>query len=232
MGMHLFNNAQEACTVLAGRLEELAKQGGNVALSGGSTPKLLFKIMREKGASPWKGLNFFWGDERLLPAESAESNYGEFYRELIATGIIAPEAVFEATYATPASEILAATERKIRAQVPYAFGLPRFDLVILGIGEDGHTASLFPDNPATFNSPDALELVRHPQSGQPRISLTGSTLNNAKEVIFLCTGESKREVLRKIFINKDLTLPAALVSPVNGELDWYLDKAAAEEIIK
>lgn len=230
MEAYVFENAREACLKVADRLSELGRQGGAVALSGGSTPKLLFQIMRERGAQPWRKLSFFWGDERLVPAESPESNYGEFYRELIETGVIAPEQAFEATYSPTAEKTLTATEQKIRAQVPYTFGLPRFDLVILGVGEDGHTASLFPDNPASFGSPDALELVRHPQSGQPRITLTGSALNNAKEVIFLCTGENKREILQRIFINKEITLPAARVSPVHGNLEWYVDRAAATGI--
>lgn len=232
MKTHVFEDARAACLQLADRLSELGQQGGAVALSGGSTPKLLFQLMRERGAQPWKKLSFFWGDERLVPAESAESNYGVFCRELIESGIIAPDQVFESAYTPLTTRILTTTEQKIQAQVPYACGLPRFDLIILGVGEDGHTASLFPDNLASFHSPDALELVKHPQSGQPRITLTGSALNNAKEVIFLCTGKNKREILQRILINKELTLPAARVSPVNGNLEWYLDKAAAEEIVR
>lgn len=230
MNITICKDAYQTCIRVAERLAVLGQKGGTVALSGGSTPKLLFRIMREQGAEPWKNLKFFWGDERIVPAESPESNYGEFYRELVASGIVPAENVFQSPYYPDTVEVLKDTKLKIERNVPRSNDLPRFDLILLGVGEDGHTASIFPDNLASFNAEKALEVVKQPASGQKRITLTGSAVNNAAEVLFLCTGESKSYVLYQIICNKDLRLPATHVRPVKGVLRWYMDEAAGENI--
>lgn len=230
MNIHIDKDAYQACIRVAERLAALGQKGGTVALSGGSTPRLLFRIMRGQGAECWKNLKFFWGDERIVPAESPESNYGEFYRELVAGGIIPAENVFQAPYYPDTTQVLKETALKIDQNVPQSNGLPRFDLVLLGIGEDGHTASIFPDNLASFNADTALAIVQHPVSGQKRITLTGSAINNAAEVIFLCTGKSKSYILYQVICNKDMRLPATHVMPVKGVLRWEMDEAAAENI--
>ncbi len=232
MEIKIFDDAVQACTYVAGRLSALAgkEQGGTVALSGGSTPKLLFKIMRQKGAKAWKGVKFFWGDERIVPAESRESNWGEFYRELVVNGIIGENSVFPSRFSSRTDEVLEDTETKIKHNVQYVNGFPRFDLIILGLGEDGHTASIFPDNLASFSTCKALEIVNHPTNGQQRITLSGNTINNAREIIFLCTGENKSEIIYKIFINNDLSLPATHVVPVKGKVIWCLDESAATKV--
>lgn len=230
MKLTICKDAYQTCIRVAEKLAVLGAKGGTVALSGGSTPKLLFKIMREQGAERWEKLKFFWGDERIVPAESPESNYGEFYRELVASGIVPAENVFQSPYYPDTAEVLKDTALKIERSVPHSDGLPRFDLILLGVGEDGHTASVFPDNLASFNSEKALEVVKHPASGQKRITLTGSAINNAAEVLFLCTGESKSYILYQVICNRDPRLPATHVRPVKGVLRWYLDEAAVGNI--
>ena len=111
-------------------------------------------------------------------------------------------------------------------------GLPMFDLIILGLGEDGHTASIFPGHLEYFESEKVCIVASHPVTGQKRISISGKVINNASKVVFLVTGNKKRTVVEKMF-KKDpasLNYPAAHVVPVYGSLSWFLDKAAGEDI--
>ncbi|MEF9986831.1 MAG: 6-phosphogluconolactonase [Bacteroidales bacterium] len=223
-------NAVEACTKVATRLSLLAEIGGSVALSGGNTPKLLFKIMAEQFANTnWSKLKFFWGDERMVCSSSAQSNYGEFYKELIISGIITKEHVFATNYFPNSNIALQNIESKIKHNIPYFNGLPRFNLILLGVGEDGHIASIFPNNLTSFTSKKIVEITRHPTSMQERITLTGSTINNAREVLFLCTGGGKKEIIHDIIINKNINLPATNVLP-QEKLEWYIDTAAAQKL--
>lgn len=199
----------------------------NIALSGGSTPKLLFRIMAEKYRdTDWSRLNFFWVDERMVPQKDEESNYGEFYRILVDGGVISETSLFPIRYDENEHLSLSETETIIREKVPFVDGFPRFDLIVLGIGEDGHTASIFPGNLQLFDTEKIVSPAIHPQSGQHRITLTGSTINNAGQVIFLCTGAGKRDILHEVIRKKNPALPATHVDPV-GELIFFLDEAAA-----
>ena len=116
--------------------------------------------------------------------------------------------------------------------LPHELGLPQFDLVILGMGDDGHTASIFPHELNLWISPDNCEVAIHPESGQRRVSLTGRIINNAKTVVFLVTGESKAEKVRIIVDREEgyLKYPASHVSPKTKDLVWFLDAAAAEQL--
>lgn len=231
MKLTVYDNAEQACISVAFKLAKLAEMGGSVALSGGSTPKLLFKIMAEKfRKADWNKLYFFWGDERLVPAESRQSNYGEFYRELIKPGIITGERVFPTDYIQDSTIALENIENKIKRYIPYHSGFPRFDLIILGIGEDGHIASIFPNNLKSFESKKVVELAYHPVNQQERITLTGSTINNALEIIFLCTGDGKKEIIYDIIENNNSNLPATHVAP-QREIEWCIDKLAAQNLI-
>lgn len=256
--LNIYENAEQTCVALATRLALLAQAGGCVALSGGSTPKLLFKIMAEQfPAANWNNLWYFWGDERMVPSESQESNYGVFYRELVVPGVINSNRIFATDFFPDTKTALNNILKKLKNTVPFVNGLPRFDLIILGIGEDGHVASIFPDNLASFSvgehngcaaqdssgelAPDSVsgrdtiasgtiaEIVRHPVSGQQRITLTGRTLNNACEVAFLCTGEGKSGIVYDIIKNKNMNLPATHVAP-QRVLNWYMDSFAAQKL--
>ena len=117
--------------------------------------------------------------------------------------------------------------------LPHFNGIPQFDLIILGLGEDGHTASIFPENISLFYSDKLFETSQHPVTGQKRITATGKLINNAKEVCFLATGISKAEKVAQILEKSDDwdTLPASLVNPAQGKLVWLLDKAAGAELL-
>jgi len=230
MTLNRYHTAEEACLHLAGLLSRMAEKGANVALSGGSTPKLLFHTIAEKYTqTDWSKIRFFWVDERMVPQTDNESNFGVFHRILIASGIVPETSVFPVRYERDEHRSLTAYDQSIREQVPFVDGFPQFDLIILGIGEDGHTASIFPDNLSLFDTEDIVALATHPQSGQRRITLTGGVINRAKEVVFLCTGAGKQEILDEVIRKKNLTLPATRVAPA-GNLVYCLDEAASGKL--
>ena len=107
-------------------------------------------------------------------------------------------------------------------------GLPVFDIILLGMGEDGHTASIFPGNIESFNSASICEQARHPVSGQRRVTLTGKVINNAREIIFLVTGKNKADIVHEIIKEREafLEYPAANIHSEKGKITWLLDKEA------
>lgn len=205
----------------------------SLALSGGNTPRKIFQYLSSNSSVilPWNRIRFFWVDERCVSPDSEDSNFKMTRLNLLDTLKI-PEANIFRIFgeAEPISEAI--RYGRILVENVRLNGLfPRFDLVILGLGEDGHTASIFPGATSLFQSDSVCLPVSHPQTGQKRITITGSVINNAETVFFLVTGGEKASVVRRIFqegIRSDL--PASLVSPKDGKLCWLLDAAAASEI--
>lgn len=237
MEVRVYKTAEETCEQLALLLSKMTGQQSAmddiqctdslcVALSGGSTPKLLFRIMAEQFRNTnWSKIRFFWVDERMVPPEDEESNFGEFYRILVTSGVVPEASLYPVRYNENEKLALLEADAVIRTNVPFVNGYPCFDLIILGIGEDGHTASIFPDNLQSFDCADIVEIAVHPQTKQHRITLTGTTINNAREIIFLCTGAGKKEILNSVLKEKDPMLPATHVAP-SGNLMFMLDEAA------
>jgi 6-phosphogluconolactonase len=224
--------AFEFASELAAMINNAAAKGKylNVALSGGNTPSHLFTVLANQFADKikWEFVHFFWGDERCVPPDDPESNYGMTRRVLFekikipASNIhrVRGEDKPQKEAERYSSEILSFTRLKDN--------LPRFDLIILGLGEDGHTASIFPGNESLFRSGKVCEVAVHPVTGQKRITLTGSVLNNAEIIIFLVTGTAKADIVADIIERPGITdYPAASVEPVHGTLKWYLDIDAA-----
>lgn len=205
-----------------------------VALSGGNTPKIIFKLLADKYADKidWKSIHFFWGDERMVPADSPESNFG-VAKQILFDKISIPEANIHFIRGEEEHEKEAARYAcDISSYVPSLDALPRFDILMLGMGDDGHTLSIFPNQIYLMKSHNICDIAVHPKNGQTRITLTGKVANNAKNIVFLVTGENKAEVLKTI-INKENDYekyPSALISPDNGKLFWYLDSGAAKHI--
>ena len=171
----------------------------HIALSGGSTPTLLFEKMAEyDDPDVLRNIHFYWVDERHVPEDDPESNYGVFRRLLVDTGIVPEENVHPIKYHPDIHQMAANYEQELRQLVPFMDDLPVFDEIILGVGEDGHTASIFPDRLDLFETTDIVATTRHPVTGQGRVTLTGSTINNCYEVTVLCTGEKKRRILDKV----------------------------------
>lgn len=206
----------------------------HVALSGGSTPKMLFDYLAQhyRESIPWGDVHLWWGDERCVPPDHEESNYLMTKESLLKGVILPPENVHrirgEASPVEEANRYAAEMTREI----PLKNNIPVFDLVYLGLGTDGHTASIFPDRMELLTSTALTAVASHPESGQNRISLTGPVLNNARNVAFLVTGASKAERVSEIFEKKDgsESYPASYIDPTHGDLAWYLDRAAAKSL--
>lgn len=202
-----------------------------VALSGGSTPQLLFRLWSEKYADKidWSRIHFFWGDERCVAPEDGESNYGVAKRLFLDNINIEPTNVHRIRGEEDSELERTRYEKIIRDVVGFGGGsMPRFDLIILGMGNDGHTASIFPHESQFINSDRVCEVANHPKSGQKRITLTGRVLNSARRIAFLITGMNKAEVLQQV-VHKSgdwEEFPAAHVTA--NEIDFYVDRAAAE----
>ncbi|TCP96589.1 6-phosphogluconolactonase [Cricetibacter osteomyelitidis] len=228
MNYHVFTTAQAVVEKIADEFVTYSEQNRpvHISLSGGSTPKLLFKIL---AAEPyaikvrWENLHFWWGDERMVEPNDPESNYGEV-QKLLFDHIQIPvqnihricgenEPHFELERFTKELEI-----------VPNA----EFDWIILGMGTDGHTASLFPHQ-TDFNDPNLAVIAKHPQNEQIRISKTAKLIGLAKRVTYLVIGDSKAEILKEIQDNpaENLPYPAAKIHAKNGMTEWYLDADAA-----
>ncbi len=209
----------------------------NIALSGGSTPKVVFQTLAEKYKSKidWNRIHIFWGDERCVPPQSDESNYGMTKKYLIDYIDIPQKNVHSVDgNNNPENEAIRYSD-EIKKIVPLKNGFPKFDLVMLGIGEDGHTASIFPDQMDLLNSDKVCEVAVHSETEQKRITLTGKAINNAEKIIFLVTGESKAEIIKVLFQKVESKMkkyPAANIKPVNGNLEFLLDQNAAQLLIR
>ena len=205
----------------------------SIALSGGTTPKNIFGHIsaKYKHHPVWKKLKIFFVDERCVPPDHAESNYKMINESLIGNVAISLDNIYRIEGENEPEEEARRYGLEISRNLPETNRLPQFDLVLLGIGEDGHTASIFPDRQDLLFTDRYCEVAIHPQSGQKRITITGRIINNARKVIIIATGKSKSEVIKRV-VENDLKkeLPASNINPVEGELIWMLDYEAAGAI--
>jgi 6-phosphogluconolactonase len=206
----------------------------HIALSGGNSPKGLFKKISKKYADviQWERVHFWWGDERCVSPDSEASNF-KMTSDYLLSKISIPENNIHRIKgeAEPESEAVRYSS-EINKALNLRDGSPVFDLIILGLGDDGHTASIFPDQIELFEDKKTCTVAQHPLSGQNRITLTGHVLNNASRVFFLVTGKNKSMRISEIMNDNDAAklLPAYYISPNNGELIWFLDEPAASKI--
>ena len=236
MEKRIFENAQAAADDFAKYLCEKHRENDNltVALSGGSTPKILFDLLAANYNADidWSKIHLYWGDERCVPPTDNDSNYKMTVEHLISKIDIPTENIHRVLGENdPAQEALRYGEL-LSTNLPTSNNLPQFDIIILGIGTDGHTASIFPHEMELMTDKNVCAIGINPDSGQQRVTLTGPVINNAKSVCFLATGANKAEKLREIFSKsghyKDY--PAAHIHPTEGELIWFLDEASSSEI--
>lgn len=203
----------------------------HVALSGGSTPKVVYNYFSEnyKSKIEWGKIKFFWGDERCVPPDDPESNYKTANDNLFSRVEIPPKNIFRIHgEIDPAKEVINYSNI-LTTNIPLQASIPRFDMILLGLGNDGHTASIFPDSLDLFETDAICAVAKHPITIRKRITLTGRVINNARQIVFLVTGESKSNVV-DIILNKKNgfdKLPASYVNPDNGQLNWLLDKTAS-----
>lgn len=231
----VFNDPQKLADHVSGWImDQIAKSTGSrfdLAISGGSTPKLLFSALASKYAdsSLWQKTHFWWTDERMVAPFDPESNFGTA-QKLLFSKIALPEKNIHRIKgeSDPLQEAENYSQKIIEA-LKIVNGWPAFDLILLGMGDDGHTASIFPNQTELLISDRLCEMAYHPVTNQVRITLTGSVINNAALICFVVTGAGKAERLSEIFSKDENSkqLPAALIKPVNSELVWFLDKDAA-----
>lgn len=205
----------------------------SIAFSGGNTPAKIFDYISatHKDDLDWNKINFFWVDERCVPPDHAESNFKMTKEHLLDKVGVNNKNIFRVFgEAQPAIEAKRYSD-KIVDNLEIKSGLPSFDLIFLGMGDDGHTASIFPGNNSLFNSEKVCEVASHPVSGQTRITLTGRIINNASIISFLVTGSNKAEKMAEIVLKGETSgYPASLVNPVHGKLIWLLDKEASVKL--
>jgi 6-phosphogluconolactonase len=196
-----------------------------VALAGGNTPRKLYAALTQTPGIPWQQTWLFWGDERYVPPDHPESNYGMVRRILLETVGVPASQVFPMP--TQAGDPLRdAAEYEATLRRVFGNEYPAFDLIWLGVGEDGHTASLFPGTAALQVQ---HRWVTVGQKGEePRLTLTYPVLNQAAQVVFLVAGASKAEIVKKA-LTTEAHLPCQSVNP-RGRLLWLLDAAAAAEL--
>jgi 6-phosphogluconolactonase len=208
-----------------------------VALSGGSTPRALYSLLATRpyhDEVEWSRVWVFWGDERTVPPTDPESNYHMARESLLFHVPIPATQVFRmhGEHADP-EKAAAHYEVEIRRAFALAPGeLPRFDLVFLGMGPDGHTASLFPHTAALHVSDRLVVANRVDKLNTWRLTLTAPVINNAAEVVFLVVGGDKAPVLKRVLEGprEPDELPSQLVAPADGESIWLLDRAAASQL--
>lgn len=221
--------AEELVAAINGSAAE--KKRFTIALSGGSTPELLFSLLGNHfpNSADWDYAHFFWGDERCVAADNSESNYGMARRKLFDRIEISPSNIHRIAGEYDPEKEATRYSQEILEFTETENALPRFDLIILGLGEDGHTASIFPGETNLMNSDEICAVTEHPVSGQKRITLTGKVINNASRIVFLVTGKKKAEIVEKILRKREgcKNFPASYILPVDGELIWYIDIEAA-----
>jgi len=202
-----------------------------VALSGGSTPRGLHQELVTNFSSclPWDKVFFFWGDERHVPPDSSDSNYRMANETLLSKLPISPENIFRVPAELPDARGAAGKYEQTLQQFfrSKQGAVPKFDFILLGMGPDGHTASLFPGT-AALQAKDHLVVANWVDKLNTfRITFTYPVLNNAASVMFLVNGDEKAEMVRRALKDPAANLPCQKVRPVDGELLWYLDKGAA-----
>lgn len=233
----IYTDAQELAESFAFELFQMTqsnRQRFDIALSGGSTPKLLFDVLASEYAEkfPWERIHFWWGDERCVPPTDADSNYGMTKQHLFSKIVIDESQIHRVKGELDPEEAATLYSDEIKSQLNNRDGWPNFDLIILGMGDDGHTASIFPHEMHLLNSDQVCEVATHPISGQKRVSLTGKVLNNANRVHFLISGKAKAQRIAEIMSDSAAgkKLPSYHIEPSQGEIIFFLDEDAAFEL--
>ncbi len=230
----VFNTKQELARYFGEYLlmQSQAEKEVNIALSGGSTPKAIFEVLAKEYASSidWTKLRFFWGDERCVAPNHYDSNFGMTREHLFDHVNIKAVNIFRVKGELEPGEAADDYISVVEENVPLVDGIPQFDIMLLGMGDDGHTASIFPHQANLWNSKNTCELAQHPYSEQFRVTLTGRVINHSKQIFFLVTGANKADKAQEIIKQSGnyMQYPAAWVD-MNKTI-WLLDKAAAGKL--
>lgn len=204
-----------------------------LALSGGSTPHQMHRQLTQVAGRfriPWERTHIFWGDERCVPLDHPDSNYHMAKESLLDDVPLKPEQVYAIAGDLDANAEADRYEQILQQHFPNG-DWPVFDLVILGLGPDGHTASLFPNHPAlTEQQRWVVPISNAPKPPPERITLSLPVINAAHRVMFLVNGSSKSDALYQVLEENDQALPASRIRPQSGELHWFIDQTAATRL--
>ena len=219
----VFDNSRELARGAAEHFVAIAqKDFFTVALSGGSTPKILYEVLADRQKEvPWSRTHFFWSDERHVPPDHPDSNY-RMAHEAMLSRVPVPESNVHRIYSENPNAQEAAEEYE-RTLVP------RLDLILLGLGTDGHTASIFPGSEVLQETKRLVAAPWVEKLNTYRITMTLPLLNNGASVLFLVSGKEKAEIMKEV-IEGPRKYPAQFVQPINGELIWMLDRDAAGDL--
>ena len=242
MDIQIFKNTHELSIAAAEIFVDTAAQAIQtqerflVALSGGSTPAELYKLLAEKkflDLVEWQKVFIFWGDERCVSQYDQGSNYRQAMDVFLSRVPIPNENILRIRGELGPTE---ATKSYMRALKRYAsppLNWPRFDLVLLGLGADGHTASLFPGSPVNTMEPAVPVTANYQDRPAQRVTLTPLVFNDAHSLIFLVSGENKSEALASVIKGdyQPQELPAQRIRPKNGDVIWLVDQAAASKLV-
>ena len=204
-----------------------------VALSGGKTPDIIFTKLAEDyhNRIDWAKVTIFWTDERCVPPGDPQSNYGRAYELLIEKIGIPSENIFRVRGEDDPETESERYAQLLETNVRLKRDVPCFDFIMLGIGEDGHTASIFPGQENLFASDKLTAVSVNPSSLQTRITLTGSLINNASNVAVVATGMNKLKIISEV-LDETNSYPISLVSPIHGKLTWFLTLDATPERLR
>lgn len=248
--LRIFPDPERLASAAAEQIVELAdlaiqrSNRFNLMLAGGSTPAAAYSLLASPRYSKqvdWKRVFLFWGDERAVPPEHPESNFGMVTETLLKFVPIPPRNVHRIQGEIPPTESAARYQSELQehflnGEIKRRFG--SFDLVLLGMGADGHTASLFPNSPVLGEKVNWVSPVKHLSPPPPlvdRVTVTLPLINAASQATFLVAGLDKSECLKQVLSNQGIqneALPASLVAPVKGGVTWLVDRAAADGLEK
>ena len=231
----IYTNPKKVYNAIAKNILRLTQESNqkifDIALSGGDSPKGLYKKMSKKyhDQIPWGKIHFWWGDERCVSPDSEQSNYKMAVDCLFSRIEIQKSNIHRIRGEEDPETEAKRYSKELTDKLNSRGKVPVFDLIVLGLGEDGHTASIFPDQLELFDYPENCAVATHPITGQKRITFTGNVLNNANRVFFLVTGKNKAMRVSEIMNDNEAAklLPAYYIAPKNGELTWFLDEEAA-----
>jgi 6-phosphogluconolactonase len=205
----------------------------NVSLAGGSSPKKLYELLSStnfRNKTDWRKINFFFGDERFVPADDEQSNALMVKRALFDPLNIAASHIF--TIDTSLSPDDSARKYMETINIHFKNNEVRFDLILLGLGSNAHTASLFPYTPVLSDLTPSIKPVYTDETSSCRLTMTAPLINQARHIAFLVYGEAKAEAIKNVLHDKmDVNkYPAQLICPKDGDVQWFLDKPAASQL--
>ena len=234
--IRIFNDREQVSTAAADLFVQAAKESigrkgsFTVALTGGTSPVAMHKLLTlpaYAGQVDWDKVFVFWGDERWVPLDDPKSNAGMAYETLLDQVPVPAENVFPMWSAEHTPEQYAGVYEQLIKEKVRRDG--RFDLILLGMGDDGHTASLFPGTAVLNETTKWVDAYYLEPQSMHRITLTAPLINRAERIVFMVYGAGKAPALREVLEGERNTVvyPAQLISPVNGEVVWLADRAAA-----